>query len=115
MKESGSTKSVIKQGVTKGKNNSYQVNSKAFVDGDSEKYFERIREALSHGKIQQAISYLKDVNTDYSNEVILLSSRYEIISNDKIKGQISKEDEILFLNKLTSSVLDLVLKIEKEN
>jgi hypothetical protein len=70
------------------------------------------------GNLNGALSHLSDFvnygdNTYFKNHVFQLKSRNSILNQEKIKGTISYEDEVLQKNRLSNDMISLIEEIAK--
>lgn len=115
MKNAPESNPMIKNGHGLSRGGSFLIADKAYVDGTLEKHCARIRKAVAEGNTEQGISFLKELKSRYTNEVLMLSNRLESIRLGKIRGTLSHDEETVALNRISYSVLDLIAKIEEEH
>lgn len=101
-----------------------QLNINLFIeDNDSKVTFEpeaislnSIRRQISDGKTEKALEMLLKLseNTDFQNNAILLSSRYNNLKKEWITGTVSRENQLIELNRLNIAIVETANSIEKE-
>jgi len=114
LKDKTPTKSIIRNGTGELKDRNFQIGNKAFIDGGTKEYCSRIRTEISNGNTKKAISFLSETKSNYDNDVVMLSSRYENLRVSGIRRTISNNEETIELNKINHSILELISKIEEE-
>lgn len=75
-----------------------------------------IRELVAGAKYRRAISALKAIaqNTDFYDNVIALSARYEAIEDESLSGTLSNENEAKQKAAIAKDILRIIGKMEKE-
>ncbi len=77
-----------------------------------------ITDFLLQGEVEKALERLimevKEINSSYTNNVVLLMSQYKRLKVDYISNIINSDDYNMNLNKISFSVLEIIDLIEKE-
>jgi hypothetical protein len=78
---------------------------------------EDLKTFLSQGKIEEAIALLLEISNKYllsfNKEIILISSRYNALKADKLKGLISTKEYSLELNLITDNLLEIISLLDQ--
>lgn len=80
----------------------------------SENLYAIISNLIGSGKIESAITYLSEINTN-SNEVVLIKSRFSDLESEKRRGIISQEYYTLQKNIISNSILEIARKHSSRN
>jgi len=83
---------------------------------DKQQIKNEINELISKGKTKKAIDFLLDkTQSNQKEEVIILSNRFNEIKRKQRMGVITPQEEQLELNRINSSILQIIYELNIEN
>ncbi len=95
-----------------------QINVVKEVKKQENPNFNKIRKEIGNGKTDTAlrllIKYVKENETDYLDNLTLISSRLNRLRNDNTLGLISQEDYAMGTNKVVFSILETIKLLENK-
>ncbi|MGH1339459.1 MAG: TIR domain-containing protein [Aureispira sp.] len=95
-----------------------QMNLIQEVKKNEKPMFDEIRGEVAAGRLDKVLrlleSYVKNNSTDYLNNVILISARYNQLTSNHLLGTMSTEVYTMESNRVIFSVLELLKILEKE-
>lgn len=78
---------------------------------------EELKNLVAKGKLEDAINLLVEISNQFllyfNEDIILLSSRFNTIKSEKIKGIIRSEDYSIESNSITNSILKIISLIDE--
>lgn len=81
--------------------------------------FDAIRNSIANGKTESALKllteYAENQDSDLLNNIILLTSRYNKLKQDNLKGILTNDENSLENNRIVYSVLEIVKLLESES
>lgn len=77
---------------------------------------EKIRYLIAKGNLEGAFALINSSiqDTDLKNELTLLESRYNRIKTYNLRGTLSRDEELITLNRINASLLSIISSIEDE-
>ncbi len=78
---------------------------------------QKLNTFIAQGKLEEAVSLLLEISNEYllsfNKEILLLSSRYNALKSDRIKGIINTETYMIASNSITYGLIEIIALMDE--